>query len=298
MRRGAYKWLLLLLPLLPLTSSAAEPAKAAAPVAAINLSLPVHQKKKLHPEISDPVTGDQAHIMEWAWSPQYAKRFNLPEQPDGLKDGGLWLIGIKVARQQYHDKQLYTCNIVGLLDNKLPMRTPPGEMYMIRPDYAWVSDLPGWSWGDPQTDFTPGQLAWTRTPKNEAEKKYATMGITMSYLRFYRHFKPDLAFFEIAGACGYFLDPVTHRNEIGFPGLVEGTSEADRKRSAHNKSSAIKFDLPDGLMRRIYPYIVEAEDWSSCLGHRNSGSALTTRALVTKRFANSCEPVKTLPANR
>ncbi len=86
----------------------AEPAPNA-----INLNLPIHQQKKLHPELSDPVLGDQAQIVEWAWSPQYAKRFGVDVQQDGLPNGGLWLIGIKIQRQQNKEWQRYTCNIVG-----------------------------------------------------------------------------------------------------------------------------------------------------------------------------------------
>lgn len=294
------KWLaLMLVLLLPFSGIAAEPAKGAQPPSAIDLTLPIHQKQKMHPELSDPVLGDQAQIVEWAWSPQYAKRFNQPVQPDGLKDGGLWLIGIKIVRKQYQDRQLYTCNIVGLLDNKLPIRTPSGEMYTITPGYVWQGGLPGFTGADPIKDFTPGQAAWIKNPTSKREEIFPARGLTLSYLLYYRHFQPDLAFFEIEGACGFFRDPITHRNEIGFPGLVEGKSDADRKlKSAFIKSSAIKFDIPDSLMRRIYPYVVEAEDWSSCLMHRFSASSLTTHALVTKRFGNACEPVTKSQVNR
>lgn len=277
---------------------ATEPAKQTPAVSAINMALPIHQQKKLHPELSDPVLGDQAAIVEWAWSPQYAKRFNLPVQLDGLKDGALWLIGVKIVRKQDQEYQRYTCNIVGLLDNKLPILTPPGEMYTITPGYGWLGGLPGFRGADPIKDFTPGQAAWIKKPKNKNEEIFPATGLTLSYLLYYRHFQPDLAFFEIEGACGYFRDPATHRNEIGFPGLVEGKSDADRKRSAFNKSSAIKFDIPDSLMRRIYPYIVEAEDWTSCLLKRvgdkvngDKSQSLTTHALLTKRFGNTCDHV-------
>lgn len=287
-----------LLVVLPSMAVATEPAKQTPTVSAINMALPIHQRPKLHPELSDPVLGDQAAIVEWAWSPQYAKRFNLPVQPDGLKDGGLWLIGVKIVRKQVQEHQRYTCNIVGLLDNKLPIRTPPGEMYSITPGYGWLGGLPGFRGADPIRDFTPGQAAWIRKTKNRSEETFPEWSLTLSYLLYYRHFQSDMAFFEIEAACGYFRDPVTHQNEIGFPGLVEGKSDADRKRSAYNKSSAIKFDIPDGLMRRIYPYIVEATDWSSCLMHRLAASSLTTHALVTKRFGNACDPVVKPQVNR
>lgn len=67
------------------------------------------EKKKLHPELSDPVLGDRAAVVEWAWSPKYAKRFELPVQSDGLKDGALWLLGVKVERKQFNDYQSYIC---------------------------------------------------------------------------------------------------------------------------------------------------------------------------------------------
>lgn len=113
--------------LMPLNGFADESAKAAPPTSAINLSLPIHQQKKLHPEISDPVLGDQAQIVEWAWSPQYAERFGLQPQPDGLPDGGLWLVGVKIKRQQDQQYQRYTCSIVGLMDNRLKILTPRGR---------------------------------------------------------------------------------------------------------------------------------------------------------------------------
>lgn len=283
---------------LPSMAVAADPAKQTPTASVINMALPIHQQKKLHPELSDPVLGDQAAIVEWAWSPQYAKRFNLPVQPDGLKDGGLWLIGVKVFRKQDLDHQRYACNIVGLLDSKLPIRTPPGEMYSITPGYGWLAGIPGFRGADPIKGFTPGQAAWVKKPKSRSEEMFPESSLTLSYLVYYRHFQPNLDFFEIEGACGYFRDPATHRNEIGFPGLVEGKSDADGKRSAFSKSSAIKFDIADGLMRRIYPYTVEADDWSSCLMHRLSASSLTTRALVTKRFGNACDPVIKSQSNR
>lgn len=285
-----------LLALLPSVGLATEQREQTEAISAINMALPIHQQKKLHPELSDPVLGDQAQIVEWAWSPQYAKRFNLPMQPDGLEDGALWLIGVKVARIQSENYQRYRCNIVGLLDNKLPILTPPGEIYVLTPGYAWYGGMPGIAMADTITNFTPGQAAWIRKPKNEREKRFPEWSLTLSYLAYYQHFQPDLAFFEIEGACGYFQDPTTHRNEIGFPRLVEGKSHADRRRSAYLKPSAIKFDIPDSLMRKMYPYLRDAHDWGSCFmrreGNKNGGRSflLTTHALVTKRFGTMCEP--------
>lgn len=286
-----------LLALLPSVAVATEPEKQTPAVSAINMELPIHQQKKLHPELSDPVLGDQAQIVEWAWSPQYAKRFNLPVQPDGLKDGGLWLIGVKVQRIQNQQWQRYTCNIIGVIKNDLPMLTPPGGMYMAHPSY--MSGMPGKAQvgsADLKSQvqhesiqaFTPAQTTWYKQPKNELEQTRPERSITRSYLSYYRQFQDGLTYFEIDGGCGYFNDPQLFRNEIRFP-----TKFIHENRTAVFEPDAIHFDIPDGLMRRVYPYIREAEDWTSCFMTRELGkkAGLTTRALISKRFGNTCEPI-------
>lgn len=288
--------LLVLLPalLLPLDGITAESFKETKPLPAIDPTLPIHQKKKLHPELSDPVLGDQAAIVEWAWSPQYAKRFNQPVQADGLKDGPLWLIGVKIQRKQNGRFQGYQCNMVGLMDNKLPILTPPGEQYIMPPDYAWFGGMPGMNGLSGSIEYTPGQATWTKNPRNKAEKNLPESGIGAPYLLFSRRIKPapGLAFFEIKTSCSYFRDPKTHRNEISFPTRIDGKNDVDPRQSAQWESSAVAFVIPDGLMQRIYPYVLDADDWSSCLLRRNGDKAdtLTTHALLTKRFGNSCEP--------
>lgn len=274
-----------LLALLPSMAVATGPTKNTQPSSVIDLTLPIHQQKKLHPELSDPVLGDQTQIAEWAWSPQYAKRFNLPVQPDGLKDGGLWLIGVKVQRIQNQQWQRYTCNIVGLMDNKLPILAPPGEMYTV-PGYGWQGGMPGLNMAIVLKEFTPAQTTWYKKPKNELEQTRPERSITRSYLSYYRQLQDGLAYFEIEGGCGYFNDPQLFRNEIRFP-----TKFIHENRTAAFESDAIHFDIPDGLMRRIYPYTLEADDWTSCLLHRIGKSPLSTRALKSKRFGNTCEPV-------
>ncbi len=272
---------------LPLSAMATE-----SPFSAIDVTLPVHQKPKLHPEISDPVLGDQAQIVEWAWSPQYAKRFNLPVQPDGLKDGGLWLVGVKVQRIQNQQWQRYTCNIVGLMDNKLPILAPPGEMYTV-PGYGWQGGMPGINMAIVLKEFTPAQTTWYKQPKNELEQTRPERSITRSYLSYYRQLQDGLAYFEIEGGCGYFNDPQLFRNEIRFPARF-----IHENRTAVFEPDAIHFDLPDGLMRRIYPYTLDADDWTSCLLHRIGKSPLSTRALKSKRFGNTCNPpLKHKPIN-
>lgn len=281
------KWFALLVSLLPFSGIAAEPVKGVQIPSAIVLTLPIHQKPKLHPELSDPVLGDQAQIVEWAWSPQYAKRFNQPVQTDGLKDGGLWLIGVKVQRIQNQQWQRYTCNIVGLMDNKLPILTPPGEMYTV-PGYGWQGGMPGLNMAIVLKEFTPAQTTWYKQPKNELEQTRPERSITVNYLVFYRQLQNGLTYFEIEGGCGYFNDPQLFRNEIRFP-----TKFIHENRTAVFEPDAIHFDVPDGLMRRIYPYALEADDWTSCLMRRSGqiGRTLTLRATKSKRFGNTCEPI-------
>jgi len=286
------KWLALMLAsLFPLSGIAAEPVKGVQIPSAIDLTLPIHQKQKLHPELSDPVLGDQAQIVEWAWNPQYAKRFNQPVQPDGLNDGGLWLIGVKVQRVQSDKWQRYRCSIIGLIDNNLAMITPPGEQYMMSPDYIWFGGLPGMRGVSGKIEHTPGQAAWIKRPRNKKEEIRPEWGIGIPYRSFYRHFQPDLAFFELDGSCGIFKGTATHRNEISFPVSRDNKTADDHLQPAQWKSSAIRFEIPEGLMQRIYPYIQDADDWSQCFMRRVGGQSylLTDHALKTKRFGNTCE---------
>ncbi|MFZ5820125.1 MAG: hypothetical protein ACOYYJ_09495, partial [Chloroflexota bacterium] len=154
----------------------APPAKLEPVVAE---SRPKAPSKKLHPELSDPVLGDRAALVEWAWSPQYARRFGVAVQEDGLKDGYLWLVGIKILRVQSgaKDFQTYQCRLAGLIDNKAPMLMPPGERYVMHPGYHWLGGMPGKV--QPHTpdlvhevkamglkEFTPAQASWYRTPNN------------------------------------------------------------------------------------------------------------------------------------
>jgi hypothetical protein len=298
------RFILLLALFLPFGGMASESAKDKPPSSAIDLTLPIHQQKKLHPELSDPVLGDQAQIVEWAWSPQYAKRFGLPVQSEGLKDGALWLVGVKVQRVQYQQWQRYTCNIIGVMDNKLPIITPPGEVYMIYPTH--ISDMPGKALvgsadlknqveHEGAQPFIPAQAAWYRHPQNKLQEERPETGIGHLYKYFYRHFQQDLAYFEWEGGCGYFRDPEKFRNEIRFPTRIDGKNDADKQQPAVYESSAIHFDIPDVLMRRIYPYTLDADDWSSCFGHRTSGAFLSLRATKSKRFGNICEPATKQP---
>jgi hypothetical protein len=280
---------LMLLALLSSNTVMAEPVNNA-PGWTVDLTLPIHQKTKLHPEFSDPVLGDQAQIVEWAWSPQYAERFGLQPQPDGLPNGGLWLVGVKIERQQYKQWQTYTCNIMGLIDNTLPIITPPGEH--LNNYLSWQGVLPGMTKGIAGVvEYTPGQAANLKFPRNEAERT-GGYGITTPYLAYIKHHKPDLAYFELAGQCSNFRDPEQFRNELRFP-----TQAIGKKDDAVFESSAVKFDLPDSLIRRIYPYTVDANDWTSCLMRRagDKSNVLTLRASKSKRFGNSCEPVNKQP---
>lgn len=279
-------FILYLAVLLPSIAVATETVKSAQPSSAIDLTLPIHQQKKLHPEFSDPVLGDQAQIVEWAWSPQYAKRFGLPVQPDGLKDGGLWLVGVKVQRIQSQQYQSYTCNIIGLMDNKLPIIAPPGEMYTVS-GYGLLGGMPGLNMAVVVKEFSPAQATWNKNPKNELERTRPERSIGLSYLSYYRQLQNGLAYFEIKGGCSYFNDPQLFRNEIRFP-----TRFIHENHTTAFEPDAVHFNIPNGLMRRIYPYTLEANDWSSCLMRRTGrlGVTLTLRAEKSKRFGNTCNP--------
>jgi hypothetical protein len=113
--------------------------------AGVNQNLPIHKQKKIHPELSDPVLGDRAAIVEWAWSPKYAKKFGLKAQKDGLEDGDVWLLGIKIYRTQYggSEMQSYQCDIVGMINDSASFIKPPGVLYSIHPADKWVGSYPG-----------------------------------------------------------------------------------------------------------------------------------------------------------
>ena len=284
--------------LLPFCALAAEAEQGDPTFSAIDFTLPIHQQKKLHPELFDPVLGDQAQIVEWAWSPQYAERFGLQSQADGLPNGGLWLVGVKIERKQFQQWQRYTCSIVGVIDNKLPILTPPGDVYVAPPSSSTIGGLPGKAKAGSEdmkhevqsgsvNSFDPAQAAWNKKPKNNLEQTRSERNIGLKYLRYYRKFQKGLAYFEIEGACAYFNDPQLFRNEVRFPEKV-----IHENYSAAFKPGAVHFDLPDSLMRRIYPYTIEADDWTSCLMRRTGlrGRTLTLRALKSKRFGNTCEP--------
>lgn len=298
-----YIQLLLLGVLLPLGAFAAEAEQVDPLFRAIDFTLPIHQQKKLHPELFDPVLGDQAQIVEWAWSPQYAERFGLQPQADGLPNGGLWLVGVKIERKQYQQWQRYTCSIIGVIDNKLPILTPPGDVYVAPPSRSTIGGLPGKAkvgsddmrrevHSQAEQPFGPAQVAWYKKPINKREQTLPETGRGSLYTLFYRHVYAGLAYFEWEGGCAYFRDPEKFRNEIRFPTRIDGKNDDDPENEAVFEPSALHFDFPDSLMRRIYPYTTEADDWTSCLMRRTGlrGRTLTLRALKSKRFGNTCEP--------
>ncbi len=279
----------------------ADPAKDA------NSYPPIHKAKKLHPEFTDPVLGDRAAITEWAWSPQYARRFGLPVQSDGLQDGGLWLVGVKIKREQFRDWQKYGCYIVGLMDNKLPILTLPGGRYVTHPGDNWLGGIPGKprvgskdmemavKGSAEQFTYAPAQAAWHRKPASNAQRVKPESGITIPYLFYHRSYMPDLAYFELRAGCAYFRDPELFRNELRFPTQVVGNKD-----DAVFETSAVKFDLPDSLIQRIHPYILEAEDWTSCMMRRIGGKTwqLSIPAKKSKRFGSICEPLTDTQINR
>lgn len=245
------------------------------------------QDKPLFPEAHDPVLGDRAAVVEWAWSPQYAQRFGLPVQKDGLKEGPLWLLGVKVLRNQYRDSQHYECRIVGLIDNRVKMITPPGDRFLQHPSEAWIGGLP--SNGlyvfalSEQNAFVPGQDAWYKRPSNRAERDGGAGGISTRYRLFHRYYLPNLAYFELDGGCWYFRDPAHFRNELRFP-----TTHEER---AEFQPSALKFDFPDTLMQRIYPYTIKASDWNGCLLHRGGAKIAPVKEEQARLGNVSCKPL-------
>lgn len=267
------------------------------PSTGINQALPIHQKAKIHPELIDPVLGDQVEIVEWAWSPQYAKRFSLQPQPDGLKDGPLWLIGVKIQREQNHQWQRYTCHVVGVIDSKLPIITPPGDRFSyadllrVIPGKQAQNELTAYA--IEQRNYAPGFMTWYKKPANKRQEIYPYGGSGLDrYVTYIKSFSSGLSYFEAYVGCAYFEDPSVFRNEIRFPTRIDGKNDEDPKIGAVFETSAVHFDLPDGMMRRIYPYTVDASDWTSCLMRRSGvvGGILSLHARKSKRFDKRCEP--------
>jgi len=245
-------------------------------------------KPVLFPEAKDPVLGDRAAVVEWAWSPAYAKRFGLPAQEDGLKDGYLWLVGVKVIRAQTSDAQEYQCRIVGVIDNKAPMLTPAGDRFMQHPGSRWVGGLPTRYVGPALTEqnsFAPGQHAMYREPKNQAQRDRPHSGISLNYLLFHRYYTAELAYFELDGACRFLRDPELFRNEILFPTRMLKDKEWN---PSVFESSALKFGIPDRVMRRMYPYILKAADWTTCLMERAGYQGIYADKQVKQRLGVSC----------
>ena len=262
------------------------------------IALAAESKSPLFPEASDPVLGDRAAIVEWAWSPAYAKRFGIEAQGDGLKDGPLWLIGIKVLRSQHKDSQSYRCRFVGLIDHKAPILTPPGDRYLLHPSWPWVGDLPGPKHKlyvgealSAQFVFAPAQGAWRRNPINQAQRERPESGFGARYLLFHRYYTPELAYFELDASCAYFRDPETIRNEVRFPTRVDNQEDKNKGITATWASDALTFDIPDRVMRRIYPYTLKANDWTGCLMRRAGDKTVALTKEAIARLNTSCEPV-------
>ena len=256
----------------------------------------------IFPEASDPVLDGRAAIVEWIWSSSYAQKYGLPIQADGLKNDYLQLLGIKIFRSQNGsgDAQTYRCRVMGLIDGNAPVIWPPGDRYGGHPGHSWIGGLPGKLpvIGSEQMKFVPAQATWRKRPNNERQKKYPERGIGMPYVYFHRYYSPVLAYFELEGGCAYFGDPGEFRNELRFPTRIDGKNDIDAREEAVFEGSALKFDIPDLLMNKIYPHILKAADWSWCLGRRSSPRPeqidVYGRERLNRLGGARCDPVSTV----
>lgn len=246
----------------------------------------------LFPEASDPVLGHRAAIVEWAWSPKYAERFDLPVQEDGLPNGDLWLVGVKVVRQQVGERPRYSCRIVGLLSDKTPINWPPGDQHLQHPSHIWIAGIlpglehPRFRTGLGITDFTPYQAAWHLNPANDRERQLPESNISVFYRYLYKNYVDDLAYFEIEGACWYFRDPEEFQNRVHLP------SAASQGHAL--RPGALSFDIPNRVMNRIYPVVLGAADRSKCLMRRSGIKKSNLFPWERKRLGDvSCEPAPT-----
>ena len=269
----------------------------------------VNANEKVFPEAHDPVLGDRAAIIEWAWSPAYAKRFGLTAQSDGLKNGPIWLLGIKLLRQQSGSTnfQTYTCRISGLIENKTSIIWPPGDRYIKHPGYHWLGGVPGkpklgsqdllirGKGYSEQNSFSPAQVAWYKHPSTKRQQKYAKGLIDTSYLFFHRYHTADLAYFELHASCSYFYEPKEFRHEVRFPTRIDGKNDENPRVGAVYEPSALTVDIPDSLMKKVYLLIRTAADWNTCLMHR-AGISKGMDIYVKKQFQRignpSCKDVK------
>ena len=176
------------------------------------------------------------------------------------------------------------------------MLTPPGDRFVQHPSEQ--AGLPrtihhGPATGE-QNSYTPAQFAWHKQPATQAQIDRPITGLGTPYLVFHRFYSDDLAYFELSGACAYFHDPAVSRNELRFPTLVAGQNGAGKTQPPVYESSALRFDIPEALMKKMYPYIREADDWTSCLLRRSgaAGIGLSLRAIKSKRFGAMREPTE------
>ena len=264
----------------------------------------VNANEKVFPEAHDPVLDDRAAIIEWAWSPAYAKRFGLMSQSDGLKNGPIWLLGIKLLRQQSGSTnfQTYTCRIAGLIENKTSIIWPPGDRYIKHPGNHWIGGMPGKpkrktqdliyevKSGSEQKTFVPGQSAWYKQPANTRQRQYPKTGIGTPYIFYHRNYTPDLAYFELIGSCARFKDPKYFRNELRFPTRRDGINDKNSREESVFEPSAFKVDIPNSLMKKIYPFSRMATDWNWCLMRRAGISKGQVSLHNRKRLKRLGEP--------
>ncbi len=90
-----------------------------ASLALIALVLSIQHSRNVLAEPSAKHVGSETTKIAWVWSPEYAKRFNLPESESQLKDGPIKAIGLRVSRVEAVGqlvKYRYWCSIELITD--------------------------------------------------------------------------------------------------------------------------------------------------------------------------------------
>jgi hypothetical protein len=89
--------------------------------------------------------GSETTKIAWVWSPEYAKRFNLPENESELKDGPIKAIGLRVSRVEAVGRLVrysYLCSIELITDGTQDFYFHDVSSYTTQP-YGLEYLLPG-----------------------------------------------------------------------------------------------------------------------------------------------------------